>query len=64
MIARLADRSGQSTVEYALVAAALSAIVLGLGALWRFASDGSVSQALARSLTHTLPSGVLDVLAF
>lgn len=62
--ARLSDGSGQSTVEYALVAAALSAIVAGLAALWRLAADGGAASCVAASLTHALPSGVCDVLAF
>ncbi len=64
LASRLVDRSGQSTVEYALVAAALCAIVAGLGALWRFASGSGPATAMAASLTHAIPQGVFDVLAF
>lgn len=56
--------SGQSTVEYAVVAAALTMMVVGMGALWRFFSDGSAVSVVIESLTHALPWGVLDVSAF
>lgn len=60
----VADRSGQGTVEYALMAAALIAVAAGLAAFWHFAAQGSFASAAVESLSHRLAKGVLDIALF
>lgn len=59
---------GQSTVEFALVAAAFLAVTLGLGALWRGMSGGMfVEHALASASHHVesaAPQALADVLLY
>lgn len=55
---------GQGTVEYALVTAAFLAIVLCLGVLWRFASEGGFASGVVDSLAHRLARGMADVVLF
>lgn len=63
------EEAGQSTLEYLLVALALSAIVIGLGALVTSASDGTMGELATRAASHSVqtetPGGaLLDVLMF
>lgn len=63
------EEAGQSTLEYLLVALALSAIVIGLGALVTRASDGTMGELATRAASHSArtetPGGaLLDVLMF
>lgn len=55
---------GQGTVEYALVAIGLFAVVMGLSVLARVFIGGSATELLLGSLTHRLPKGVADVILF
>ena len=55
---------GQGTVEYALVTAAFIAVVIALGALWRFLSEGGFAAYATESLTHRLMRGVSDLVLF
>lgn len=49
-------RSGQGTVEYAVVFAALLALVVGLGAIWRLFDGGAVVQHALQSASHHVQS--------
>lgn len=63
----LRNDSGQSTVEYAVVAAALIAIVVALGALSGFLRDGALIQHVIASASHAVErgvGGVVDVFCF
>ena len=60
----VANRRGQSTVEYALVVAGLLAIIVGLAALVRAVSAGAFEDVVLESLSHRLVRGVVDVVAF
>lgn len=59
---------GQSTVEFAVVAAAFLAVALGLGALWRVASGGLfVDHALSSASHHVQeasPQALADILLY
>ncbi len=61
-------QSGQSTVEFALVAAAFLAVVIGLGALWRFASGGALVEHALATASHCVeqasPQAMADVLLY
>ena len=64
---RLDDDFGQSTVEYAVVAAAMLAIVVGLGALADFLREGVILQHAAQAASHNpsaSPGGVVDVFCY
>lgn len=52
----LCNRSGQGTVEYAVVLAAFMAIVVALGALWHFLDAGTVVQHALQGASHHLQS--------
>lgn len=59
--------SGQSTVEFAVVTAAVLAVVIGLGALWRaFESGMFVEHALAAASHHVQGAigALVDVFMF
>lgn len=59
--------SGQGTVEYAIVVAALLAVVVGVGALGRAIGSGLfVEHALASASYHVAGAtgAVIDVFAF
>lgn len=45
-------KRGQSTVEYAVVLFGFLALVLALGALWRFLQDGALVQHALQSASH------------
>lgn len=55
---------GQGTLEYALVLSGVLAAILGLGMLARAIFGGPAAQAVLDSLTHRLPTGVLDAMLF
>ena len=61
------DRSGQGTVEFAIVTAALLAVVVGLGALWRLFGDGIVLDHALASASHHLSGSIgaiIDVFCY
>ena len=68
MFAKLSEKTGQATVEYVVVLAALLAVVVGLGALSGLVRDGVVvAQALFSASHHVAGEAVgmvLDVFAF
>lgn len=51
-LTRVIHRSGQSTVEYAIVFAAFLVLVLALGVLWRPFDTGLVVQHALQSASH------------
>lgn len=59
---------GQATVEYAVVAGALVAVVVGLGALWRLAESGALVDHAVLSASHHIHMATLgggaDVLLY
>ena len=60
IVRKSAKNEGQSTVEFAIVAAAFIAITIALGALWQFFNGGSlVDHAVANASHH-----ISDVLSF
>lgn len=60
---RIGDASGQSTVEFAIVTAALVVIVLGLGALWHLFGDGKVVAHAVAAAPYHIQGGNDGVLA-
>lgn len=62
--ARPLGNSGQGTVEYALVTAALLAVAVCFALVMAHVSDGGAAEDVLSSLTHRLPKGVLDVMLF
>ena len=63
----VADESGQSTVEYAIVFTALLAVVAGAGALMGVLGDGLFVQHAVTSASHSVASsvmGITDALCF
>ncbi len=63
----VADESGQSTVEYALVFTALLVVVVGAGALMGVMGDGLFVQHAVMSASHCLSSsitGITDALCY
>ncbi len=67
-LGRLSSASGQGTVEYALVMAALLSIVIGLGALWRVFDAGILVEHALASASHHMqavtPGAVADVFIY
>lgn len=63
---RIEREQGQATLEYLLVGIVLIAMMGALAALWRFASDGRLSQLVESRASHALPGvgGVFDALLF
>ena len=57
---------GQATVEYALVGVVLLAMIVALGALWRFAAGGGLSELIGASSSHALGTvgGLLDAILY
>lgn len=51
-------------MEYAVIVTGFMALVVCLAALYRALSDGALTQGFVVALTHAIPFGVLDVLAF
>ena len=68
MFAKLSEKTGQATVEYVVVLAALLAVVVGLGALSGLFRDGVVVDHALLSASHPVAGEaagmVLDVFAF
>lgn len=62
-LSRLRDEAGQSTVEYALVLAAFLALIIALGALWHFFSDGAPLHHALASASHHVSGVPLPFLA-
>lgn len=50
----LANNNGQSTVEFAVIAAAFLALVIGLGSLWRAFDEGMFVNHAVSSASHHL----------
>ena len=57
---------GQASLEYLLVGLALLATIAGMGALWRFASEGGLASLVEASTSHASSEtgGVVDALVF
>lgn len=55
-------------VEFLLVAMALAAVCLGMGALWRAARDGRLLALASEAASHNTAAGVVralkDIMAF
>lgn len=58
------SQSGQSSVEYAIVTAALIAVATCFAAFIRALSDGAFADAALFYSSHKLLEGIADVLAF
>lgn len=58
--------SGQTSLEYAVVCAALIVIVVACGALWRFGADGGFSDSALRHASHSIEAqgGIVDALLY
>ena len=61
---RLVDASGQSSLEYALVTAAVLAVAACFGAFLELLDGGVFTQGVVRTLARRIPEGVLDILMF
>ncbi|MCD8200427.1 MAG: hypothetical protein LUD25_05715 [Coriobacteriaceae bacterium] len=62
----LRDTGGQATVEYLVVGTVIMIIVVGLAAVWNYASDGSLGTLIDAGASHALSTigGLSDVMAF
>lgn len=49
---KLKSKKGQSTVEFALVAAAFISLVIALGVIWRTFDEGTFVDHAAKSASH------------
>ena len=58
------ERSGQASVEFALVVCGCLVVVVGMAALWRMFSNGVAIQDMITSLGYALPYGLFDVLQY
>lgn len=58
----LRSRSGQSTLEFLIVAMSLAAACVALAAMWRAAKDGRLLALASRNASHTMGSGVVAAL--
>lgn len=47
------DKSGQATVEYAVLLVAFLMVVVGLGAIWRASSTGKLLELAQESCSHS-----------
>ena len=69
-MARVAsERSGQSSVEYALVLAAFLAAIIALGVVWQTVGSGGLQRLAEDSASHAVegyaaPGGVHDIVLF
>ncbi|MGN0072266.1 MAG: hypothetical protein ACI36W_00435 [Coriobacteriales bacterium] len=63
---RYLGESGQASLEYAAVAAALLIVVAGLAGLWRFGSEGGLQRIALQHASHALAAqgGVIDALLY
>ena len=68
LVSRLADESGQSTVEFAIVTAGFLAAGVALSALWHALADGLlVEHALAVASHHiqaVAPATIADLFLY
>ena len=62
----LQGESGQATVEYVIVGAALIAVIAACGSLWRFGSQGGFERVAQSHASHALEAqgGLVDVLLY
>ena len=61
------ERAGQGTVEYAVVTAALLAVVIGIGVLWRAFDAGLFVEHAVASASHHVAGAagaIIDVFSF
>lgn len=58
----LEDRTGQATLEYALVSVGFLALLAGIAALWRFAGAGGFSGLAVGAASHGMAQGALGLL--
>lgn len=57
--------AAQATLEYAITFAALLAMVIALGALWRAGERGALSALVEQAASHALgATGALDIALF
>jgi len=64
----LRDPCGQSTVEFLLAAMALTALCLGMAAMWHAARDGRLLALASGAASHNTAAGIVvalkDIMAF
>lgn len=53
--------SGQASLEYALLLVAFISALVGMGALWRAAQDGKLTQRATQAASHSLEEGYASV---
>lgn len=59
------EELAQGTFEYALTVAAILAMLLALGALWRAGAEGKLALLAERAASHVLMgTGLLDIPLF
>ena len=59
------ERTAQGTLEYALVTAAVLAVVAGLAAVWHAGRGGALAGLVERAASHALEGlGPLDIALF
>ena len=65
---RIRDIRGQGTIEYAIVIAGFLALIVALGALWRFLESASLVEHAVQGASHHVSGaslgGILDVLLY
>lgn len=56
------DKSGgQASLEYALLLVAFISLLVGMGALWRSAQDGGLTQLATHAASHSLEEGYASI---
>ena len=62
----LQGESGQATVEYVIVGAALIAVIAACGSLWRFGSQGGLEKIAQSHASHAIEAqgGLVDALLY
>lgn len=58
----LAEESGQSTVEYALVVLAFLSALLVLGVMWHAVRDGAFQRLSVEAASHSTGAGGFEAL--
>lgn len=53
--------SGQANVEYALLVIAFVSMLVGMGALWYAARDGTLTELATHAASHGLEEGYASV---
>lgn len=61
-VRRPGSESGQSTLEFLLVAMAFAAVFCALGALWRAARDGRLLTLASQATSHSTAAGLVVAL--